>query len=156
MRVNIRRRSDVGMPEPSVLPIPQNSASSFRGPRGSGRVKSASRMKSLRDEIRTDVREKEDGFDFIVSKANDFIRALPGFHRAEGAISLKRKTLFPHKKQEKEIAAILKQKGNVKPESSDPKRSSLPKSLETIRSSRLFFCFATVKKRFRNAAERQM
>ena len=57
---------------------------------------------------------------------------------------------------EKEIAAILKQKGNVKPESSDPKRSSLPKSLETIRSSRLFFCFATVKKRFRDAAEGQM
>ena len=46
-------------------------------------------MKSLRDEIRTYVRDKEDGFDFIVSEANDFIRALRGFHRANGAISLK-------------------------------------------------------------------
>ena len=46
-------------------------------------------MKSLRDEIRTDVRDKEDGFDFIVSEANDFIRASRGFHRANGAISLK-------------------------------------------------------------------
>ena len=31
-------------------------------------------MKSLRDEIRTYVRDKEDGFNFIVSEANDFIR----------------------------------------------------------------------------------
>ena len=38
-------------------------------------------MKSLRDEIRTDVRDKEDGFNFIVSEANDFIRASRGFHR---------------------------------------------------------------------------
>jgi hypothetical protein len=30
----------------------------------------------------------EDGFNFIVSKANDFIRDMPGFHRAAGAISL--------------------------------------------------------------------
>ena len=30
----------------------------------------------------------EDGFDFIVSEANDFIRALPGFHRGAAAISL--------------------------------------------------------------------
>ena len=45
-------------------------------------------MKSLRDEIRTYVRDTEDGFDFIMSKANDFIRDLPGFHRAAGAISL--------------------------------------------------------------------
>ena len=45
-------------------------------------------MKSLRDEIRTEVRDKEDGFNFIASKANDFIRDLPGFHRAAGAISL--------------------------------------------------------------------
>ena len=46
-------------------------------------------MKSLRDEIRTYVRDKEDGFDFIVSEANDFIRASRGFHRDNGAISLK-------------------------------------------------------------------
>lgn len=45
-------------------------------------------MKSLRDEIRADVRDKKDGFDFIMSKANDFIRDLPGFHRSAGAISL--------------------------------------------------------------------
>ena len=47
-------------------------------------------MKSLRDEIRTDVRDTEDGFNFIASEANDFIRALPGFHRGSAAISLKR------------------------------------------------------------------
>ena len=46
-------------------------------------------MKSQRDEIRTDVRDTEDGFDFIVSEANDFIRALRGFHRGTAAISLK-------------------------------------------------------------------
>ncbi len=46
-------------------------------------------MKSLHDEIRTYVRDKEDGFNFIASKANDFIRASRGFHRANGAISLK-------------------------------------------------------------------
>jgi len=47
-------------------------------------------MKSLRDEIRTDVRDKEDGFDFIVSEANDFIqRNSVGFHRGVAAISLK-------------------------------------------------------------------
>ena len=45
-------------------------------------------MKSLRDEIRTDVRDTEDGFDFIVSEANDFIRASRGFHRGTAAISL--------------------------------------------------------------------
>jgi len=43
-------------------------------------------MKSLRDEIRTDVRDTEDGFDFIVSEANDFIRASRGFHRGSAAI----------------------------------------------------------------------
>ena len=31
----------------------------------------------------------EDGFDFIVSEANDFIRASRGFHRGPAAISLK-------------------------------------------------------------------
>ena len=31
----------------------------------------------------------EDGFDFIVSEANDFIRASRGFHRGSAAISLK-------------------------------------------------------------------
>jgi hypothetical protein len=36
-------------------------------------------MKSQRDEIRTDVRDTEDGFDFIVSEANDFNRACPDF-----------------------------------------------------------------------------
>ena len=46
-------------------------------------------MKSQRDEIRTDVRDTEDGFDFIVSEANDFIRASRGFHRGSAAISLK-------------------------------------------------------------------
>ena len=46
-------------------------------------------MKSLRDEIRTDVRDTENGFDFIVSEANDFIRASRGFHRGTAAISLK-------------------------------------------------------------------
>ncbi|MBQ7669114.1 MAG: four helix bundle protein [Clostridia bacterium] len=46
-------------------------------------------MKSLRDEIRTNVRDKEYGFDFIVSEANDFIRASRGFHRGSDAISLK-------------------------------------------------------------------
>ena len=46
-------------------------------------------MKSLRDEIRTYVRDKEDEFDFIVSEANDFIRASRGFHRGSAAISLK-------------------------------------------------------------------
>jgi hypothetical protein len=51
-------------------------------------------MKSLRDEIRTDVRDKEDGFDFIVSEANDFIRASRGFHRANGAISLKNERFY--------------------------------------------------------------
>jgi hypothetical protein len=35
----------------------------------------------------------EDGFDFIVSEANDFIRASRGFHRANGAISLKNERL---------------------------------------------------------------
>jgi len=46
-------------------------------------------MKSLRDEIRTDVRDIKDGFNFIVSEANDFIRAARGFHRGIAAISLK-------------------------------------------------------------------
>ena len=46
-------------------------------------------MKSQRDEIRTDVRDTEDGFDFIASEANDFIRASRGFHRGSAAISLK-------------------------------------------------------------------
>ena len=46
-------------------------------------------MKSQRDEIRTYVRDTEDGFDFIVSEANDFIRASRGFHRGSAAISLK-------------------------------------------------------------------
>jgi hypothetical protein len=31
----------------------------------------------------------KDGFDFIVSEANDFIRASRGFHRGTAAISLK-------------------------------------------------------------------
>ena len=51
-------------------------------------------MKSLRDEIRTDVRDKEDGFNFTVSEANDFIRALPGFHRGSAAISLKKRGVY--------------------------------------------------------------
>jgi len=46
-------------------------------------------MKSLRDEIRTYVRDTEDGFDFIASEANDFIRESRGFHRGAAAISLK-------------------------------------------------------------------
>jgi hypothetical protein len=36
----------------------------------------------------------EDGFDFIVSEANDFIRASRGFHRANGAISLKNERFY--------------------------------------------------------------
>jgi hypothetical protein len=56
-------------------------------------------MKSLCDEIRTNVREKEDGFDFIVSEANDFIRASRGFHRGAAAISFLRfRTLSTEKK----------------------------------------------------------
>ena len=51
-------------------------------------------MKSLHDEIRTYVRDKEDGFDFIVSEANDFIRASRGFHRTNGAISLKNERFY--------------------------------------------------------------
>ncbi len=44
-------------------------------------------MKSLRDEIR--LRRDRGGFNFIVSEANDFIRAARGFHRGIAAISLK-------------------------------------------------------------------
>lgn len=135
MRVNVCRGLNIGMSEP----FPDHLHRHF--------FRQQQRRAGVPELVEADMPESV----FLQQKSEVLRNIVRSVQSPEGVRTdiflIIRTVAFP----EKEIAAILKQKGNVKPESSDPKRSSLPKSLETIRSSRLFFCFATVKKRFRNA-----